>query len=354
VAVEQVATAHYRRRTALARRVAGELARLWRQVDRQAISPSWASALPAAVEILGVGQALAAAEAEVYVDDVAAASRIAVSPAGRVVAQSLAGVASDGRDLAGLLYQPAITALTAIGQGATVPRALAGGRLSLDMIARTQIADAGRAADGLAVVARPELSGYVRMLVGGSCSRCVILAGRRYRWNAGFPRHPRCDCIHVPAREDTADDIRTDPMAYFGSLSKAEQDKAFTSAGAQAIRDGADIHQVVNARRGAYGLTPAGARLTADEARTLRNGLDRGTLQTRDVFGRQLYTTNEGVTTRGIAGVRLGAKETGTKRAGQRYRSAKGVRLMPESIYQIAGNDRQEALRLLRRFGYIL
>lgn len=28
-------------------------------------------------------------------------------------------------------------------------------------------------------------------------------------------------------------------------------------------------------------------------------------------------------------------------------------RVMPESIYQIAGDDREEAIRLLRRFGYI-
>ena len=140
---------------------------------------------------------------------------------------------------------------------------------------------------------------------------------------------------------------------YFDRLSREEQDKAFTRAGAEAIRDGADISQVVNARRGARGLTPAGARITADEARMLRGGRDRGRLETVDVFGHDLAVTTEGVTTRGVAGVRLGAKETGTKQ-GRRYRSAKPPRLMPESIYKIAGNDRDEAIRLLKRYGYIL
>src|SRR5690606_23965723 len=33
---------------------------------------------------------------------------------------------------------------------------------------------------------------YVRMLTPPSCSRCTVLAGRWYRKNAGFARHPGC------------------------------------------------------------------------------------------------------------------------------------------------------------------
>lgn len=351
--VEQLAAGHYRRRVALARRVARELGRLWSRVDRQAIGPSWSRLVPTAVRVLSIGQAIAAEDAEMYVDDVVEASRVEAASLGRVRAAALAGVASDGRDLAGLLYRPAVTALSGIKQGQDVPQAVTAGRLALDMIARTQVADAGRVADGVAVVTRPALTGYVRMLVGGSCSRCVILAGRRYQWNAGFLRHPRCDCVHVPAAEDTADEVMTNPMAYFESLSPEEQDRTFTHVGAQAIRDGADIAQVVNARRGARGLTTAGARVTAAEARMLRGGRDRGRLESVDVYGRDLHVTTEGTTPRGQAGRRLGARETGVKRAGGRYRSARAPRLMPESIYQIADGDRDEAIRLLRRFGYI-
>jgi hypothetical protein len=188
------------------------------------------------------------------------AQRISPVSHGLVNPAALTGVASDGRDLMTLLYQPVITALVGIGSGNDVPRALASGRSVLDMIVRTQVADAGRAADQVAMAARPQVTGYVRMLVGRSCSRCAILAGRHYSWQADFKRHPRCDCTAVPAREDTADDLRTDPRRYFDSLSTAEQSRQFTVAGAEAIRSGADIAQVVNARSGMY--SAAGQSLT--------------------------------------------------------------------------------------------
>jgi len=159
--------------------------------------------------------------------------------------------------------------------------------------------------------------------------------------------------VHVPAVEDTADDLRTDPDAYFRSLTREDQDKYFTTAGAQAIRDGADIGQVVNARRGARGLSQPG-RLTDAEQRTLRGGRDRGRLERVDVFGRQVLTTTEGTTVRAVAGKRL-AESGGTAKAkGQRYRRAKTPRLMPDAILEIAGDDREERVRLLKRFGYIL
>ena len=267
---------------------------------------------------------------------------------------ALVGVASDGRELQVLLEWPALTALTALSRGHTVDRAMAAGEAHVRMIAATQVADAGRVADQVAMTARPAATGYRRMLVGMSCSRCVILAGRWYAVNAGFRRHPLCDCIHVPGREDTTDDVRTNPTAYFESLSAEEQDRVFTKAGAEAIRLGANINQVVNARRGARGLTTAGARVTGAEARMLRGGRSRGRLEAVDMYGRQLLVTSEGVTVRGVAGIRLGARETGQRRAGDRYRSARTPRLMPESILQIAGDDRGEAIRLLKRFGYII
>ncbi len=352
MSAEQVALRHYRERRRLIRAVSKSARQAWRRVERADIAGSWRAELGRLLVVIAGAQLAAAESADGYLDTVLAAQDISSAAEGRLVASSLAGVASDGRDLAKLLYQPAVTSLVAIGEGATVARALAGGYASLDMIVRTQVADAGRVADAVATASRRDVGGYVRMVVGRTCGRCVVLAGKWYRYNSGFNRHPRCDCIHVPAREDTAGDIRTNPRAWFDSLTPAEQDKQFTKAGAEAVRLGADISQVVNARRGAYGLTPAGARLTAAESRALRNGLDVGRLQTRDVFGHQLFTTTEGVTTRGVAGVRLGAKETGVK-AGGRYRSAKPPRLMPESILAVA-KDRDDAIRLLRRFGYIL
>lgn len=135
-------------------------------------------------------------------------------------------------------------------------------------------------------------------------------------------------------------------------MSQAEQNRIFTRAGARAIRDGADMNQIVNARRGAAGLSVPG-RLTAEEQRMLRGGRDRGRLTRQPVYGQEVFTTTEGTTRRGLAGRRLGAwSEDATRRRGARYRSARTPRLMPESIYELA-EDREDAVRLLRRFGYI-
>lgn len=291
----QIAAAHARRQVALARRAAREAARLWARVDRRLIAGSWSASLPAVVQVLGSAQAIAAASSGVYLDDLLDEYGLEPGGEGRVRAEAFAGVASDGRDLPGLLYQPAITALTALKGGASEARAMAAGRFALDAIVRSQVADAGRIADGVALAVRPQLTGYVRMVVGGTCSRCLILAGRVYRWNAGFRRHPRCDCRHIPASEDVAGDLRTDPKAAFEAMPADEQDRVFGRAGAEAIRDGADMARVVNARRG------------------------------MQIVGQRKFTTEA---------------------AGRR------PRLMPEQIYADA-RDRDDAIRLLRLHRYI-
>jgi hypothetical protein len=69
-------------------------------------------------------------------------------------------------------------------------------------------------------------------------------------------------------------------------------------------------------------------------------------MQTANIAGGKTLITTEGATRRGLAGQRLGA------RRGQRV-----VRLMPEQIYADAarlGWSREEILRQLHRFGYIL
>lgn len=336
---EQIAAAHQRRRKALARRAADEAARLWARIDRTDIARSWAASIPAAFTVLASAQAIAAASSTAYLGDLAESYDVPDDPAGHVRVDGFAGVASDGRDLSALLFEPAITALKVLkrgnaaaldasGRAELLRTALASGRFALDMITRTQVADAGRTADQVALVAQTRMAGYVRVLSPPSCSRCVILAGKFYRWNAGFQRHPRCDCTHLPVMSaSAANDQLTRPRAYFDSLTEAEQNRVFTNAGAEAIRLGADPAQVVNARRGAAGLSTAA-------------GPGRRRLQTTDVFGRQVFVTTEGTTTRGLAGQRLG--------------TGRPPRLMPEQILRDAHGDREEAIRLLRRFAYIV
>lgn len=183
----------------------------------------------------------------------------------------------------------------------------------LQMLAETVVSDTARATETAAMTAQPNVDGYYRMLKPPSCSRCVILAGRFYRWNSGFLRHPRCDCVHIPAREADFDDLRLDVSAYFDSLTGEQQDRTFTAAGARAIRDGADPTRVVNARRG---------------MERAQEGAQLGLLITRE------STTRRGSANRSRTG-----------------RNAV-VRLMPESIYDVA-RDRDDAVRLLRLNGYL-
>ncbi|MGF7124042.1 hypothetical protein [Rhodococcus sp. BE178] len=281
--------------------------------------------IEALVELVIVAQGRAAASADGYVVDVLDELGTPVAAEVEAVTAGLVGVASDGRALDSLMYGAVITAKGRVAEGAGVAQAWDSGLAALVRRVQTQIADAARVSTGLSITARPRV-GYVRMLNPPACSRCVVLAGKFYRYNVGFRRHPGCDCRHIPSREDRSDDLRTDPKAYFDGLSEEQQDKQFTIAGAQAIRDGADINQVVNARRGAHGLDVAGR------------------LQRRDVYGQQLHTTTEGVTKRGLAG----------KAIITRGRSPKTTpRLMPEAIYELAGS-REEALKLLRMNGYVL
>lgn len=284
----------------------------WAQLDPKNLSGSWESNGVTDQLLVTVAQAqlAAATAAEPFVAAALAKQAAAAVPLGSLAPRSLAGIASDGRDLDSLLLQPLIQTLAAIEAGAPPDAALELGANAVDTIAQTQVSDAGRAGVDVAMTAHPEASGWVRMLVPPSCGRCVVLAGRVYRWSSGFDRHPQDDCVTVPAQENVADDLTTDPQAYFDSLTAAQQDRDFGKAVAAAIRDGADISQAVNARRGTRGMSRPGRRAT----------------------------TVEGTTRRGVAGARL--------------RGA--PRLMPQGIADIAGADRERRLELLQQHGYIL
>jgi hypothetical protein len=314
-----VALAHYRRRAQSARALERQAAALWRQVSTGDIANSWATLMPNLLITLTAVQQAEAEAADAYVAAAMAAEDTAAVAEAQIVSSAWAGVASDGRDLASLLMQPVVTAKSAMAAGRGLSEAMTYGQAALQMIVSTQAADAGRTADQVSMVTHGA-DGYVRMVLSSACSRCILLAGRWYRWNAGFDRHPHCQCVGIPAAENASGDLRTDPMAYFRSLSKAEQDTTFGKAGAQAIRDGADMGQVVNARSGMY--TASGQLLT-----------------------------RSGTTKRALYG---GFDISEDGRLVKRARGAKAPpRLMPEQIYKLAGDDRDKAMQLLRRYGYV-
>lgn len=278
------------------------------------------------------GQLAAASGADRYTSGILRLQGWTRTAMGAVDPVMLSGVASDGRPLPTLLNGAPVRVARLLAGGATREEALTGGRNQLVQLVRTQVADAGRVATGVSTVAH-RAGGYYRMLQPPSCSRCAILAGKFYRFNDGFLRHPRCDCVHIPAAEADLDDLRMNPKAYFDSLTDQEQRKIFTVAGAQAIQDGANIRQIVNARRG---------------------------MRTASVGGRRVLTTTEGTTRRGWHAYVQRAANPNTRfvrTPGSPYSRTAKPRLMPEQIYGLAeqeGWGREELARQLTRNGYLM
>lgn len=294
--------------------------RAWGQVQSGSISESWEAILRASglIAAVSAGQLANATAGASYSADSLAQQGLYEPPEAFVDPAGFSGIAADGRSLEGLLYSTAPYVKTLIGGGMDVATAMGAGAKHVQMLAKTTVADAGRGAAGVDIASRRGV-GYVRMLNPPSCSRCSVLAGKFYRWNAGFRRHPGCDCVHVASTDKAVNGGKSeglvhDPYEYFQGLSEAEQDKLYTKAGAQAIRDGADLFQVVNSRRG---MTYAGVS---------KDGSRRGQLI---VDAR----TSEGTSRRGNFG------RTG--------------RLTPDAIY--AQNlSRADTLKLLESNGYIL
>ncbi|MGP5578656.1 hypothetical protein ACTXPR_10885 [Corynebacterium flavescens] len=259
--------------------------------------------------------------------------------AGEIIPIMLASVDGVGRPVLGQAYASAgvvggaVAGAVDAGESPTVAlsQAWRSAGLSLAVATQTMVSDSSRAAKSVRMLSRN--SSWVRVLTPPSCSRCAVLAGKTFASAmADFNRHPGCDCTQMPAVG------RNSPMVsklsysaddYFHSLSTAQQDRIFTKAGAKAIRDGADVAQVVNSRRG---MTLAS-----------------------DAPGARRSVTTEGITKRGWASRYLresyGAKLQ--KQPGSRYQRMDKPRLMPEQIYRIAGGDRDRALSLLHSNGYL-
>jgi len=291
---------------------------LWRQFDARNIDGSVLAITGQATARIAAAQIGAASQAQAYVSDVLDELDVDGGEPQATLRPAAFAVSASGLPLEDTVATVRLRALHAAAQGLSPSKAGLG---LLERIAETQVTSAARQATSTAMAVRPKVTGWVRMLNPGACSRCIVLAGKFYRWNQGFQRHPRCKCRHIPATEDVGGDYLTDPDAYFASLSADEQAHAFTAAGAQAIRDGADIGQVVNARLG---------------------------IERTQMFGRSMQTTTVGTTARSTYGR---AQRDLAKVQGERYRRTRTPRLLPESIYEIA-NDRQDAIRLLRFYGY--
>ncbi|WP_433699092.1 hypothetical protein [Nocardiopsis sp. CA-288880] len=285
----------------------------WARVDPDQIRTSWQARLPRVLTLVVAAQRAAAGLSEPYLRQL-----LGLAPDAALDPAALSGIASDGRPLDSLLAQPAVTALTYLATGRAVGDAMAAGVAMLELIVGTQVHDAGRVADLIGIAARPGVA-YTRVVDLPACARCIVLAGQTYAYSEGFERHPRCDCAVLPIRSGESPPLS--PRELFASMSPAEQLRRFGAGAVEAIREGADIGQVVNARRG---LTTAAGRL---------------------------FTT-EGTTRRGYAGGRMAATAGTARAAGERYARAALARPMPEQILAEA-ESREDAIAALIAYGYL-
>lgn len=316
------AAEHYRRMLRFQRSARAAVDAVWSGLDARYLSESWSDVEPTLTAAVTRLQEKAATAGASYGGATLAAQGVYEAPAGWVDAAGIAGWSARGFPVEKALYSAVPHTKRLIAGGMDMRAAVRQGREVARMSAATQVADAGRTAASVDTFTRPRVI-YVRMLNPPSCGRCAVLAGRTYVNNEGFRRHPRCDCIHVPTTRGAAaaqEGLVTDPYEYFQSLSEAEQDKHFGTAGAQAIRDGADLFQVVNARRG---MSYAGES---------KDGTRRGQ-RVSSPF------TREGTSRRALWG--------GTMRSGPGHK-----RLSVDEIYR-RKLDREETLGLLEQNGYL-
>lgn len=290
----------------------------WKGVDPRRVRDSWRQSNTDFLALFATLQARAAADAMDASALMLAEQGDYVQPDG--IANPLAygaGYAPSGIDLDSYFDIPVTHTLTAIKSGLDLSDALQAGRRTLRQMAMQALEDTSVSAMGVSITQRAGV-GYVRVESPDCCPRCAILAGKYYRHNQGFLRHPKCHGRNIPCKgKDKAakQGWITNPMDRFNAMGEEEQDRIFGHAYAQAIRDGADIYQVVNAHRG---MRPVGR-------------------------GRISMTTSEGTSRYGWS--RMIRQ--------YQYGQQQHRRLTPEGIYSF-NLPREQTIELLKREGYIL
>lgn len=332
--VPQASAKQYRSQQAVAATTVASADLLWRRMTND-FDASWALIRPNLLQVVEAGRARTVDAAIPYTDAVLAETEAVAPATGSLSKSAFLAAGPDGREVSGLLDLAPIRLKQAVAAGMAVEVALESGRKWLTQSLLTTMADTRREVYQADIVQRPNLHGYTRMLNTPSCRDCTILAGRWFRWNEGFDRHPNCDCIHIPANEDVAGDYRTDPYLAFQQLTEAEQDKEWGRSEARAIRDGADIYKVYGQSRGKM----LGANTRVDRiyrtAGTRTNAIkmleERGFILPR---GQQRVTRSKHILTdaqilaqgRGLGTVKVFGVTTKTARASRYDAALTGVR----------------------------
>lgn len=331
-----LAVARNRQIASITRQVIELIQRIWRSLSAATIADDLEGEAGAAIVAAVVaGQLTAAQGAQAFVAGALAEQGGTAIPQALLVANAFTGIAPDGGPLETLLFLPAIGVQRRLAVGMTGEQAMIGGLADMARYTATSIADAARSADQVGMVAQRNCVAYMRVVTLPACSRCILLSGQTYLYSEGFLRHPNCDCVTLPLREAEWSAVKT-PKELYESMSEAQRRTVFTVAGADAIAAGADIGQVVNARRG---------------------------MDYAHVYGRRLQVTHEGATRRSVYGrsrdragdqfARFAGQRHGEATSNRYFRSTRTPRLMPEEILRLS-DDREDQLRLLKRYGYIV
>lgn len=328
--------------------------RLWRsQMSLANLDASWNVVAPQMVAQVTAAQLAAAKLATPYTNALDRANGYEPEPA-VLVPEAFAGVMGDGREVAPALFGAVTNTKTAIGRGVAPSMAFEVGGNFIAAVMSAALHDMSRNADRV-IASGKGYTRYVRVVNGSACSRCAILAGI-YSSEQAFLRHVSCQCGTAAIQEGAKvpGGFHDSPEAYFESLSKADQDRVFTNAGAEAIRQGADPVKVVNARRGAYGIGYSGHH-NAPVPDGTHNTMQKITIGRKaDGSPLQVYATTESTTFRGRWGRRqFDHGQQMMKSVGDRYRRTTTLRLMPEQIQIMAGSDPQRYVELLQRYGYL-
>jgi hypothetical protein len=349
VSIESDALAYYTDTSLLSKQAIAAILALWRRLDAGNISGSWAALMPEAVAALVAAETVAAELADPYLS--------------QVLDNSTASAAIDVGGMVepsgGLLYLPAVQANNLIGQGLGVGAALTAAAQRLAMYTQTSVVDTARSAVAAGMAARPHAAGYYRALRPPSCARCAILAGKFFRWNAGFKRHPRCDCVHTPVNAPD-DRFEYDARAAIAAGQVTGLSKADLKA---IVEHGANPAQVVNAKQAMYNV----GEFQATHASTTRRSIAGARMLARSIdrtagidVTKQMYTNYafDRLTAAKYADLfRAGKTYTRTTRGGRQQRYAYRFLRTPRPTAQqivASASSRSEAVRLLTNYGYII
>ena len=215
----------------------------WNQVDFNNVVDSWQQQLPRVTRVAEDVQ-------EFSVIDAAAFMTVASAVQGRDIDDQInvdsyvGAMPYTGADLDAAFAGPAYRTLEAVRQNKPPNVAMYAGVAELARLTHAVTFDTAEEAS-LTVALSQHLT-YQRIPQVGCCVRCSMLTGQ-YFTSKVFKRHPHCRCVHIPVLDPADAPKRSnDPYELFNALSEEEQNKIWTKAGAQAIRDGADIYQVGN------------------------------------------------------------------------------------------------------------